>query len=120
MGKKLITTGATSVAHVPAGLTCTGEIDLAVSDDLVATCHHLLDDLAPSPGTPFLLDLSRVTFMDSAGLEALLRMVVDVEERHLVCLVAPISAPVRRILELADRLDLVTEHQAPAALGLPA
>lgn len=116
--RQLIKEGSHSVAHVPAGLTCTGEIDLAVADDLVESCCHLLDVLAPPPGSLFVLDLSGVTFMDSTGLQALRLMLEAIEEHRLVCQVSPVSHAVQRILELADRLDLVTEHQAP--LRLPA
>ena len=95
----------TLVAHLSTGLSCHGEVDIAVAGQLVDDCREQLDDLALPAGSVFVVDLSGVTFMDSAGLEALLEVQELVEEYALVCRVRRASPAVQRIVELAERSE---------------
>jgi anti-sigma B factor antagonist len=67
------------------------------------------------------LDLSRVRFVDSAGVRTLFRLVRDAESRgsHLL-IVAPHDGPVRRLLDILaiDSVTPVCESRAEA-LRLP-
>src|ERR1700761_1822328 len=73
-----------------------GEIDLCVADQL----HELLLRIAQVHGPRLLLDLSAVSFMDCAGLRALVRTLRHAEQRGWsVHLTAP-SASVRKIITL--------------------
>ena len=66
-------------------------------------------------------DLSRVCFVDSAGVRTLFRLVRDAESRgsHLL-IVAPHDGPVRRLLDILaiDSMTAVCESRAEA-LRLP-
>lgn len=77
-------------------LVAAGEVDLAVADRLAEACAAEHEPI---------VDLSAVTFIDSSGLGALLRVGMGVG----VTLVAP-SAPVLRLLEItkvANRFRIV-------------
>jgi anti-sigma B factor antagonist len=87
-----------------------GEIDLATADAMVEGVRaHLRKG-------PVLLDLARVTFMDSSGvraLEALLRD-VDAEGRQLR-VVPTLTDAVEQVLELTGMRDqLPFDDEAPA------
>jgi anti-anti-sigma factor len=108
----------TLVAHLPTGLSCHGEVDIAVAGRLVDDCRAQLDDLALPAGSVFVVDLSGVTFMDSAGLEALLEVQELVEEYDLVCRVRRSSPAVQRIVELAERSEQLAWLDVPSRPGL--
>jgi anti-anti-sigma factor len=75
------------------GISVRGEIDLASADDLVeAVCESARD--APRP---FVIDLSAVTFMDSAGVNALTRVANVLTSSDIV--IRP-SREVFRVLDL--------------------
>lgn len=108
----------TLVAHLSTGLSCHGEVDIAVAGQLVDDCREQLDDLALPAGSVFVVDLSGVTFMDSAGLEALLEVQELVEDHDLVCRVRRSSPAVQRIVELAERSEQLAWLDVPSRPGL--
>jgi anti-anti-sigma factor len=61
--------------------------------------HELLDELCRTPGD-VTLDLSAVTFMDSAGLRALIQACMGLAKTGRVRVVHP-SIQVRQLLELS-------------------
>jgi anti-anti-sigma factor len=108
----------TLVAHLPTGLSCHGEVDIAVAGQLVDDCRQQLDDLALPAGSAFIMDLSGVTFLDSAGLGALLGVQEMVEEHDLVCRVRRSSPAVHRIIELTEHPEQLAWLDVPSAPGL--
>lgn len=108
----------TLVVHLPTGLSCHGEVDIAVADQLVDDCRAQLDDLALPAGSVFVVDLSGVTFLDSAGLEALLEVQELVEDHDLVCLVRRSSAAVHRIVGLTEHPEQLAWLDVPSRPGL--
>lgn len=96
------------VSGVPVA-TVRGEIDLSNAGDMLETGL----EGAITEGTPaLLLDLSEVTYMDSAGIRALFELgerLAALGKQMVV--VVPEQAPIRRVLELAD---------VPSALSLSA
>jgi anti-anti-sigma factor len=77
--------------------TLAGEIDLANAD----TGEELLVAGVPSEADRLVLDLSDVTYLDSAGI----RLILGVNERlHLrrqqLRLVVPTTAPIQRLIEI--------------------
>jgi anti-anti-sigma factor len=87
-------------------LTVTGELDIASAAALERTVAGMLD----GQGGEFRLDVSAMTFMDSTGAQALVRVHNRVESlgRRLV-IVSP-TRPVRRVLEIMG-LDQVIRVQ---------
>jgi anti-sigma B factor antagonist len=81
-----------------ARLRLVGELDLAVADELVMRLRVLLDG-----GTSVRIDLSRLEFIDSRGMHALIRAVVLGREagRGIVEIDREVTATVRHALELA-------------------
>jgi anti-sigma B factor antagonist len=77
-------------------LSVTGEVDLAVADDLREAGIAALTPLA---GT-LRIDLSGVTFMDSTGLSALIAINQAAGDNHTVVLDRP-SSRVCRVLEVS-------------------
>lgn len=56
----------------PVTLPLCGDIDLRTADDLITQGTKLLTSCGP--GVPLIVDLAAVTFMDSSGLSALVRL----------------------------------------------
>lgn len=79
-------------------LTVVGELDLAVADHLVTRLRVLLDG-----GTHVRIDLSRLAFIDSRGMHALIRAVALGREAggKAVEIDPEVTANVRHALELA-------------------
>jgi anti-sigma B factor antagonist len=92
-----------------AGVAIRGEIDLATAPSMTEAVDRAIRE---SSG-PFVMDLSAVGFMDSTGIQALLRAraLLGREERPLV-LGCP-SDPVRRVLAIAGIEDLFVLHDSP-------
>jgi anti-anti-sigma factor len=88
------------IERIENGLALHGEFDAATAPEL--------DIALLETRGPVMLDLSDITFMDSGGINALLRAraLLGREDRTL-SLVHP-SAPVRRTLETAGIADLFT------------
>jgi anti-anti-sigma factor len=86
-----------------------GEIDYGNADHLR---RHLAD--ARREGDTTLLDLAKVEFMDSAGLEVLLEASKSVDSELWPFFIVRPSAAVRRLVDAtatADRLALVEVHE---------
>jgi anti-sigma B factor antagonist len=98
------------------GLAVSGELDAAAAEHFDVT---LQEALLESSGA-FILDLSELTFMDSGGVNELVRArsLLGREERELA-VVCP-DGPVRRVLGLIGVADLFalfpTRADAEAAL----
>src|ERR1700761_3008416 len=78
-----------------------GEIDLCVADQL----HELLLRIARVHGPRLLLDLSAVSFMDCAGLRALVVTLRHAERHGWSMPLIAVSAMVRRIIALTGAED---------------
>ena len=77
----------------------TGEVDLAVEEPFVAEVDSVA---ARDGGSAVVLDLSGVTFLDSSGVRALIRL----RQRHGERLrLGELSTPVRRVLEITGLLQ---------------
>ena len=95
-----------------------GEIDLASSRDLASR----LGEAAGAPGPSVVLDLTRVTFMDSVGLGVVLQAANRFHRQGKRLLIVAPPGPVRRMFDfagVADRLSLVANRdEAQAALAV--
>jgi anti-sigma B factor antagonist len=93
------------------GFALRGDIDLATVPDVDEALEAAIRD---SVGA-FVVDLTDVRFIDSSGLQALLRAraLLGREDRALV-LVCP-HGPVRRVFELAGVSDVFVLYATPAA-----
>lgn len=78
-------------------LALVGELDLAVTDILVQRLAALREARVPAR-----LDLSRIEFIDSAGIQALLRGVLhaQVDGTRLIEIEPDVSPQVRRLVDL--------------------
>ena len=98
------------------GVLVRGEVDMATAAELSAALDAAIRD---TPGA-FVVDLSETAFLDSSGLNALLRAraVLGRADRALVIVCPP--GPARRVFELAGIVDLLapfdTRRQAAASL----
>jgi anti-anti-sigma factor len=98
------------------GLALRGELDLTGAPRIE---EHVQSALLNSCGA-FVLDLSELVFMDSSGVNALLRArsLLGRERRELVVICPP--GPVRRVLELIGVVDMLapfaSREEATAAL----
>ena len=94
-----------TTAEEPGGrvvLHISGELDL-VSEPLLAAA------LAEAQGRPVRIDLSELAFMDSTGLRALLSAARESGDLQLS---GPLQAPVRRLLELTQTLEILPYEEA--------
>lgn len=108
------TSAAMSDAATVPVLSATGELDLHSSRGLATQ----LGELAGSPGNA-VLDLSKVTFLDSVGLGVVLKAANRFrrQDKQLVVVVAP-GGNVARLLELtATANTLAVEETRDAALA---
>jgi anti-sigma B factor antagonist len=85
-----------------AGVAVRGEVDAATAPFL----QDSLDEAVRASAGPLVLDLSGVGFLDSSGINVLLRVraLLGREERVLALVCPP--GPVRRVLQLAGIDDL--------------
>lgn len=78
---------------------------LAVGGDLdLASAPRLLDDADAAMADPtesIALDLGAVTFVDSSGLTALLRVQRNATERGIAFTLGPVPPQVRRVIDIA-------------------
>lgn len=97
--------------EISPGLAVRGEVDMATAPALEAALEEAIRD---SEGA-LVVDLSGVEFLDSSGLQVLMRARarLGTEDRALA-LVCPFG-PVRRVFELAGLSDVFTLYErAPA------
>jgi anti-sigma B factor antagonist len=86
-------------------IRASGELDRSTADRLGSAL-----DAARADGVTTLLDLSAVSFIDSAGLRVLLRSARAVDVHHWGCFIVRASSVVRRLVEVSgttSRLPLV-------------
>ena len=76
-------------------VTLSGEFDMGA----VATFRQALEDAA-GPWQRVVIDVSDLAFMDSSGLQELVRLENRARERGLEVVIARPSMPVKRLLEL--------------------
>jgi anti-anti-sigma factor len=102
MTEGLLVVEPMTLAGAP-GLTLRGELDLGTLAQLEDSLQRALLDSAGA----FVVDLSELTFMDSSGVNALLRArsLLGREERALVVVCPP--GNVRRVLELIGVVDVI-------------
>src|SRR5688500_16765678 len=109
---------ATSLAGAP-GVVVRGEVDISTAAQLTEALDASIRD---SVGA-FVIDLSDVEFLDSSGVNVLVRAraVLEREERALAIVCPP--GPARRIFEVAGITDLLTlfdtREDAAASLQPP-
>jgi len=82
-----------------AMLRLSGDIDLATADDVVTRGADLLTHSAP--GVPLIVDLGAVTFLDSSGLSALVRLRRAAEAQGSQVLLRDVPDRVAARLELS-------------------
>lgn len=92
----------TAASNQPNVLPLDGEIDLHVSPRVALSLNQMLS----KKPAKLVVDLSRVTYMDSSGLAVLIDAMQDVEGYGGVFAVAGMQETVRSIFEIA-RLDQV-------------
>ena len=103
---------------VAPGLTVRGEIDIATSPQL----KHALDTAIRESTGAFVLDLCDVVFLDSSGLNLVLRARATLaRDTRSLAIVCP-PGPVRRVMEVAgveDLFFLYDTHADVAAALIP-
>jgi anti-anti-sigma factor len=88
-----------------------GEIDMAAANVLRTALHAA----ARTNAGPVIVDASAVTFVDGAGLQAMLAPLTS--DRPAAMQIRNPSAPVRRLLTIIGRDDLLEPSQPSAPLG---
>src|SRR3954469_3867277 len=94
----------TVLERAPGRFTITGEMDHATVPRL--------DELDDVHG-PLLLDLHGVTFMDSGGVAALVRLYERCPHPQCTFQIETCSLPVERVLRMVGLYDILTEDGAP-------
>ena len=82
-----------------ATLRLSGDIDLATADDVVTRGANLLT--RGEPGAALIVDLAEVTFLDSSGLSALVRLRRAAEAQGSQVLLRDVPQRVAELLELS-------------------
>lgn len=82
-------------------VSISGELDLASADDFLAEVTEAAGD-----GALLVLDLAGVTFMDSTGLGALIKVRNRLVDRGGDVSLAAVSAAVERVLELTGMAEV--------------
>jgi len=92
-----------------AGATCTvilsGELDVSIRDEMAAV---LLSELNRPGTTAVRADLSAVSFLDSGGIAALIKVRHDADAAGLSFTIADPRGPVRRTLEVTGVLTVLS------------
>jgi anti-anti-sigma factor len=92
-------------------LTVAGDVDLATAPEL-----NQAIELVPSTVALVVVELTAVTFLDSSGINALLRGQRELARRETrFHVVAPAGGPVRRVLELMQLTDALALADSLAA-----
>jgi anti-sigma B factor antagonist len=97
--------------HGAPGVALSGDVDMAAVPEVEEALEAAIRESAGA----LVVDLTRVAFIDSTGLQVLLRAraLLGREDRALV-LVCP-HGPVRRVFELAGVSDVFAFYATPAA-----
>ena len=97
---------STSATDVPV-IAASGELDVASGDELVAAFESVV-----GTADTIALDLSGITFMDSTGLGALIKMRNHMVDAAGTLVLQDVSTAVYRVLVLVGMDDLFgVEHQ---------
>jgi anti-sigma B factor antagonist len=88
----------------PDRLTICGEVDCFS----VSSLWQALEDLLAAGATDLVLDMSGVTFIDSAGLGALIRGYKAAQQRHGSLVIREPSTVVTRLLDVTGQLERFT------------
>lgn len=100
-----VTTDGERVSIVVAG-----EIDLANAGTVEEQIHQAITNQVTTAS----IDLSDVTYLDSAGLRILFTLAARLPVLQIaLVLVAPVGSPARRVIELSG-LDTLSSLQPPA------
>jgi len=82
-----------------------GEVDLSNAAEVLGTIERAV----PNDVSALVLDLSETSYMDSAGVQVLFRLVDRLgSRRQRMRLVVPKEAPVRAVLEMMDVPSVVS------------
>ena len=95
-------TNATAATNDPSVLPLEGEIDLHVSPRIALSVSQLVK----KKPAKLVVDMTRVTYIDSSGLAVLIEAMQGVEEYGGIFAIAGLQETVRSIFEIA-RLDQV-------------
>jgi anti-anti-sigma factor len=101
MAEFAITTGQDSASV----LAVSGDLDISGVDDFIDHADRLLES---TPGT-IDIDLGGVTFIDSSGLGALVRVQKSAHASGQRLRLAHVTRPVSRILDLTGLTDMFAE-----------
>jgi anti-anti-sigma factor len=82
-------------------LLLTGELDIATAPELEARAQ----ELCARSATELVIDLSELEFIDSAGLNAILRVRTLCQEHMCEFCLTPGARPVQRLFELTRLID---------------
>jgi anti-sigma B factor antagonist len=91
-------------------LAIAGEVDIATAGQLRRAILTALTDVRTEELT---VDLDQVTFLDSSGIQALLRGHAIAAERGITCRVTNPCAIVRRVMEITGVLDMLVRPLTP-------
>jgi anti-sigma B factor antagonist len=101
---RLVTTESGGGTHIAVS----GEIDISSADRFAAAIDAQL------PSGPVVLDLSAVSFIDSSGIRALVRLLRDPAEHSRELSIRPeFSDAVRMVFEVAGVLDVLPLISGP-------
>jgi anti-sigma B factor antagonist len=96
-------------------IRASGEFDRSTAERLSSAL-----DAARADGVTTLLDLSAVSFIDSAGLRALLRRARAVDAHDCAWFIVGASSVVRRLVEVSGTRSQLPLGAPPACAGRPA
>jgi anti-sigma B factor antagonist len=100
-------TAIDGVVHV----TVAGDVDMLTADDLRQVLHELIRDGATRQ---VIVDVARVEFCDSSGINALLDGYRTALAAGARLQIADPSAQVRQVLQITDLLELLTADSRDA------
>lgn len=87
-------------------LVVSGELDIATVDELSAAARTALETTAST----LVLDFGGVTFVDSTGLGALVRLRKEAEQRGLRLRLEGVRPEVRRVLDLTGLSEIFPDE----------
>jgi anti-anti-sigma factor len=102
-------TSAWGLDRTATGVVVRGELDLATAEKFASAVRGMVENLARGP---FSVNLSGVTFIDSSGVHALMKLVKEHGETEFVIQTSP---PVFAVLELGG----LTGRALPNTIVVP-